>query len=100
MKEKDYYVKKVESSSNVQTTQDTRIASNVIFAVASFILAGVAFGIGDQIFGSTAMQYLVAFGCVGVTNANIRAMREKLKVKSGQSEASQEKPKQYSKGNK
>lgn len=93
--ERDYYVKSVESKEQVEQNPDTRIAGNVVFAVASLILAGVAFGIGEQIFNNTTLQYLTAFGCVGVTNANIRTMREKLKLKATLKENN---AKQYSKG--
>lgn len=72
---KDFYVKKVEQN------QDTNITANVIFAIAGFVLAGVAFGIGDQIFSGPSMQYLTAFGGVGITSANIKSMREKLALK-------------------
>ena len=80
---KDYNVKKVQPSEETQNNNDTKIAANVVFSVASLVLAGVAFGVGDQIFGNTTLQYLAAFGCVGVTSANIKAMREKMKLKSG-----------------
>ena len=91
--QKDYYVKKVESTTE---NKDTKIASNVVFAVAGFILAGVAFGIGDQIFNDTSLQYLAAFGGVGISSANIRSARQKLATKKETITNST----QYSKGRK
>lgn len=91
--QKDYYVKKVESA---EENKNTKIASNVIFAVAGFILAGVAFGIGDQIFNSTTLQSIAAFGGVGISGANIKIARQKLATKKGTITNST----QYSKGKK
>lgn len=70
---KDYYVKNVEK---YEEHNETKIALNTIFTIAGLTLAGVAFGIGDQIFGD--LQYLAAFSGVGISSANIRIMKEKL----------------------
>lgn len=88
--QKDFYVKKVESA---EENKNTNITANVIFAVAGFILAGVAFGIGDQIFESSTMQTLGAFGGVGISSAGIKTAKNKLALKKQASN-------QYSKGRK
>lgn len=94
---KDYYVKKVESQEQVQSNPDTKIAGNVVFAAAGLLLAGVAFGIGEEVFNSTTIQYIAAFGGVGITSTNLKAMREKLKLKATLKENN---AKQYTKGRK
>lgn len=91
--QKDYYVKNIESSN--ETNIDAKIRNNKIFAVAAFLLAGVAFGIGDELFNSVTLQNIVAFASVGVSCANIRALKENKKIKKAQEQA-----KQYSKGSK
>lgn len=77
---KDYTVKEVESI----TKQDLNktIRNNIIFTIAGLILAGVAFGIGDEIFDSTSIQNIVAFGCVGISCGSVRALKSNLKLKS------------------
>lgn len=80
---KDYTVKnleKAEETNNVEINQ--KIRNNIIFAIAAFLLAGVSFGIGDELFGSTSLQNIVAFGSVGISGANIRALKNNLKLKS------------------
>ncbi len=79
---KNYHVKDIQKASDVDKNPDTRIVGNVVFAAASLVLAGVAFGL-PALFASTTLQYLVAFGCVGVTNYNLKEMREKLRIRSG-----------------
>lgn len=92
---KDYYVKKVETQEQVQNQPDTKIAGNVVFAAAGLLLAGVAFGIGEEIFNNTTIQYIAAFGGVGITSTNLKTMREKLKLKATLKENA---TKQYTKG--
>lgn len=93
---KNYHVKKVEPAETTQNNPDTKIRNNLIFALAGLIAAGVAFGVGDQIFESSTIQTILAFGGIGISGANIRIMREKLKLKTGKTNAENEK--QRSKG--
>lgn len=79
---KDYTIKNIESKETVNKELNRKIRYNAIFAIAGLLLAGVAFGIGEEIFSSTSFQYLAAFGGVGICSANINALRENIKQKS------------------
>lgn len=74
------------NSTNYMENKDLnkKIRNNIFFSVTSFLLAGIAFGIGDKILGSSTLQYIVAFLAIGITTANIRALKENLKLKSSQ----------------
>lgn len=91
MNSKDYFINKVERSEEMNKELNKKIRTNIIFAVASFVLAGVAFGIGEQLFASTSIQNIVAFGSVGISCANIKALKNNLELRKSS------KPKQYTK---
>lgn len=80
---KEYKVENVEKENDYSKDLDKKIRNNKIFALAAFLVAGVAFGLGDQIV-SPFLQDVFAFGAIGVSSANIMALKENLKIKSGQ----------------
>ena len=44
MNDKDFYVKKVEPAKKVEKNKEKGVWANAVFAVASLVAAGVAFG--------------------------------------------------------
>lgn len=79
---KDYYIEKIEKPEQVVKDTNGKIALNATFAISGFILAGVAFGIGEELFASTTIQTLAAFGGVGITSASLKGLRDNIKLKS------------------
>ncbi len=90
--QKDFYVNDVEHAEE----NNPKIAHNVIFAIAGFVLAGVSFGIGEEIFGDSWLEQVAPFVGIGISTANIRIMRDKLASKAGKNNSSI----QYRKGKK
>ena len=98
---KDYYIKKVEGTFEDVEDIKEKIKYNVIFGVSALLVAGVAFGIGDQIFDNIVFKNIVAYGAVGISGANFNALRNNLRIKSTLPKIQKEEsPKQYSKGSK
>lgn len=86
MSDKDFYVKKIEPAKQVEKNKGKGTWANAIFAVASLVAAGVAFGLGDQIVGNSSLTYLAGLGFAMLTADNIKKMRDKLKDKAGKTE--------------
>ena len=86
MNDKDFYVKKVEPAKKVEKSKEKGVWANAVFAVASLVAAGVAFGGVGPVVGNTSLQYIAGLGFAMLTADNIKKMRSKLKAKTGKEE--------------
>lgn len=79
MEEKNYKVKKVKTSEEVNKELNARITANIIFAVAGLALGTAAFG-GE--FGNHTAQIISAAASVGIGSRSIGGLVQNLKLKS------------------
>lgn len=81
-KEKDYYIENIESAEELMNDINQKIRLNVIFIVTGVMLAGVGFGLGEEIFNNSTLETITSYGGIGMTCGSIQTLRENLKIKS------------------
>ena len=86
MSKKDYSVKNVVPAKQVEKSKEKGAWANALFAVASLVAAGVAFGGVGPVVGNTSLQYIAGLGFAMLTADNIKKMRSKLQAKAGKEE--------------
>lgn len=90
MEEKNYKVKKVTKSEDVNKELNAKITANIIFAIAGLALGAAAFG-GE--FGNNTAQIISAAASVGIGSSSIGGLVQNLKLKSALKKQQEDKSK-------